>query len=353
MQRCLELAHQAAGQTAPNPMVGAVVLQAGEVVGEGFHPAAGQPHGEIFALRQAADRARGATLYVNLEPCNHFGRTPPCTEAIIRAGIARVVVGMVDPDPRVAGSGIDRLRAAGVDVTVGIESEACAHLNQAFLCRIQRRRPLGILKYAMTLDGKIATSTGHSQWVTGPAARAEVHRLRATCDAVIVGGNTVRQDNPRLTSHGQSCHNPKRVVMSRRLDLPLEAHLWDITTAPTLVFTTTQASLDRIQRLEQKGVRVTVLADSTPALVTEQLYQMGCSTVLWECGGLLAAQALGDRIIDQVWAFIAAKLIGGQTAPGPVGELGLQQMTEALTLEQLSCQSFGQDWLIKGSFNQE
>jgi diaminohydroxyphosphoribosylaminopyrimidine deaminase/5-amino-6-(5-phosphoribosylamino)uracil reductase len=348
IDRCLELARKAAGQTAPNPMVGAVILNDGIVVGEGYHPGAGQPHAEVFALRQAGEQAQGATLYVNLEPCNHFGRTPPCTEAIIQAGIAQVIVGMVDPDPRVAGSGIARLRDANLEVTVGIRSEACEQLNEAFICRIQQQRPLGILKYAMTLDGKIATTTGHSSWVTGPAARAKVYKLRATCDAVLVGGNTVRKDNPQLTTHGVSTHNPKRVLMSRQLRVPTAAHLWDTETAPTLVFTTPKADPERIKSLEQQRVAVRVLPDLTPKAVMQVLYQLGCSSVLWECGGTLAAAALKDRVIDKIWAFIAPKLIGGEGAPGPVGELDICHMQEALHLNQTQCEVVGQDWLIRG-----
>jgi diaminohydroxyphosphoribosylaminopyrimidine deaminase / 5-amino-6-(5-phosphoribosylamino)uracil reductase len=348
MTRCLALARQAAGQTAPNPMVGSVILSQGQVVGEGFHPGAGQPHAEVFALRQAGDRAAGATLYVNLEPCNHTGRTPPCTEAIIQAGIRRVIAGMVDPDPRVAGSGLERLRQAGLEVIVGVEAAACERLNEGFLCRVTHQRPLGILKYAMTLDGKIATSTGHSQWVTGALARAEVHRLRALCDAVVVGGNTVRCDNPQLTTHGQSSHNPRRVVMSRGLDLPLQAHLWDTQTAPTLVFTSTTADAARIEQLTLAGVEVRVLADLTPARVTGHLYDLGCATVLWECGGTLAAQALRDRTIDKIWAFVAPKLVGGPTAPTPLGDLGITQMSAAITLESMVYRSLGEDLLIEG-----
>jgi diaminohydroxyphosphoribosylaminopyrimidine deaminase/5-amino-6-(5-phosphoribosylamino)uracil reductase len=254
MQRCLTLAAQAAGHTAPNPLVGSVIVREGEVVGEGYHPQAGQPHAEVFALRAAGDRARGATLYVNLEPCNHTGRTPPCTEAILAAGIQRVVVGMVDPDPRVSGGGIARLRAAGLTVAVGVEEAACQRLNQGFVHRVQHQRPFGILKYAMTLDGKIAASSGHSAWVTSSAARAEVHRLRSQCDAVIVGGNTVRQDNPRLTSHGQG-RNPLRVVMSRHLDLPETAHLWDGAVAPTVVFCGPNPDGDRLAHLQAQGWR--------------------------------------------------------------------------------------------------
>jgi len=348
MHRCLELASRAAGQTAPNPMVGCVVLDHGLVVGEGFHPGAGQPHAEVLALAQAGPRAQGATLYVNLEPCNHTGRTPPCTEAVIGAGVARVVVGMVDPDPRVSGSGIQRLRQAGVEVIVGVEAAACQRLNEAFVQRVTRQRPLGLLKYAMTLDGKIATTSGHSAWVTGPAARTAVHQLRATCDAVVVGGKTVRRDNPRLTTHGQSSHNPYRVVMSRRLDLPAQAHLWDIQVAPTLVFTTPEADPERRQHLLDQGVELFVLPTLTPRIMTQHLYQRGCAAVLWECGGQLAAQALQDGLIDKVWAFIAPKLVGGQGAPTPLGDLGIQHMDRALLLERITWRTLGPDLWLEG-----
>lgn len=352
MQRCLELARLAAGQTAPNPMVGCVVQQQGLVVGEGFHPGAGQPHAEVFALAQAGASAQGATLYVNLEPCNHTGRTPPCTEAVIRAGISRVVVGMVDPDPRVAGSGIQRLRQAGLEVIVGIEEDSCQSLNEAFVQRILRHRPLGLLKYAMTLDGKIAAVGGHSAWVTGPTARAAVHHLRATCDAVVVGGNTVRHDNPRLTSHGHSSHNPLRVVMSRRLDLPLEANLWHTEEAPTVVFTETEADPARRQALAAKGVEVVVLPAIAPRTVTEHLYRRGCATVLWECGGILAAQAIQEGVIDKLWAFVAPKLVGGIGAPSPIGDLGIEHMGQALALKRTVWRLLGDDLLLEGYLDQ-
>ncbi|MGB3309463.1 MAG: bifunctional diaminohydroxyphosphoribosylaminopyrimidine deaminase/5-amino-6-(5-phosphoribosylamino)uracil reductase RibD [Nodosilinea sp.] len=347
MRRCLELARLAAGRTAPNPMVGCVVLNQGLVVGEGFHPGAGQPHAEVFALAQAGDRGKGATLYVNLEPCNHTGRTPPCTEAIIRADVRQVVVGMVDPDPRVSGTGIERLRQTGIEVEVGVEESACQRLNEAFVQRVTHQRPLGLLKYAMTLDGKIAATSGHSAWVTGPMARAAVHQLRATCDAVVVGGNTVRRDNPRLTSHGHSAHNPLRVVMSHRLDLPAQANLWHTKEAPTVVFTTAEADPAQQQLLTAQGVEVVVLPMLTPRLVTDHLYQRGCAVVLWECGGRLAAEAIKDGVIDKLWAFVAPKLVGGKAAPGPVGDLGIQDMGQALALERTTWRTLGDDLLLE------
>ncbi|MBE9076211.1 bifunctional diaminohydroxyphosphoribosylaminopyrimidine deaminase/5-amino-6-(5-phosphoribosylamino)uracil reductase RibD [Romeria aff. gracilis LEGE 07310] len=347
MQRCCQLAQRAAGYTAPNPLVGSVIVQQGQIVGEGFHSRAGESHAEVFALRAAGDQAQGATLYVNLEPCNHHGRTPPCTEAIIQAQVSRVVIGMADPNPEASG-GIERLRAAGIEVMVGIEEAACRQLNEAFIHRIQHHWPFGILKYAMTLDGKIATATGHSAWVTGQAARQRVHQLRGVCDAVIVGGNTVRQDNPQLTSHGECDRNPLRVVMSRRLELPKAAHLWQVDTAPTLVFTQPNSSRDFQKVLRQRGVEVVTLTELTPATVMAHLYERGLLSVLWECGGTLAAEAIRQGAVQKVWAFIAPKLIGGTTAPGPVGELGLTQMTAALPLSQVSFSSVGSDICVEG-----
>lgn len=351
MQRCIALAKQAAGRTAPNPLVGSVIVQAGQVVGEGYHPGAGQPHAEVFALRQAGDRSRGATLYVNLEPCNHYGRTPPCTEAVIAAGIRRVVVGMIDPDPRVSGQGVQRLQQAGIEVIVGVEEAACQRLNEAFVHRVRHQRPFGIYKYAMTLDGKIAATSGHSAWVTGPEARAEVHRLRACCDAVIVGGNTVRTDNPRLTAHGQSDRNPLRVVMSRTLDLPKVANLWDTTSADTVVFTQTGADAQRSALLHEQGVEVVMLPELTPQLVMTNLHQRGHLAVLWECGGTLAAEAIRAGAVQKVWAFVAPKLIGGSAAQTPLGELHLDRMDQAYPVKDLTWRPLGPDLLIEGYLN--
>ncbi|NLQ07892.1 bifunctional diaminohydroxyphosphoribosylaminopyrimidine deaminase/5-amino-6-(5-phosphoribosylamino)uracil reductase RibD [Cylindrospermopsis raciborskii LB2897] len=353
MQRCLQLARLALGRTSPNPLVGALVVKDGEIVGEGFHPRAGDPHAEVFALRAAGERARGATIYVSLEPCNHYGRTPPCSLSLINAGVAKVVVGMVDPNPLVAGAGIARLRAAGIEVIVGVEEEACQKLNEGFVYRVLHQKPLGILKYAMTLDGKIASNSGHSTWITNNQARSEVHQLRAACDAVIVGGNTVRQDNPHLTTHQQAGYNPLRVVMSASLNLPENAHLWDTGVAPTLVLTQEGSSPDFQQMLLQKGVEVLEFPLLTPGLVMAYLYERGFCTVLWECGGTLAARAIAENAVQKVLAFIAPKIIGGIDAPTPVGDLGLNSMTESLVLERVNWRTVGCDFLVEGYLPQK
>lgn len=348
MQRCLELARRALGRTAPNPLVGSVIIQDGQIVGEGFHPGAGQPHAEIFALRAAGDRALGATIYVNLEPCNHYGRTPPCSEALVAAGVKKVVVGMVDPDPRVSGGGIARLQAAGIEVLVGVEENDCRQMNEAFIHRILYHQPFGILKYAMTLDGKIATTSGHSAWITNQVARKEVHQLRSACDAVIVGGNTLRQDNPQLTSRQAEAHSPLRVVMSRTLDLPESAHLWQTAEIPTLVLTEEGANPEFQQLLLKKGVEVVELTSLTPAQAMAYLYSLGFLSVLWECGGTLAARAIAEGAVQKILAFIAPKIIGGSTAPTPVGDLGFTTMTEALSLERVRWRTVGSDCLVEG-----
>ena len=348
MQRCLQLAAKALGKTSPNPLVGAVVVREGKVVGEGFHPCAGQPHAEVFALKEAGEKAKGATIYVSLEPCNHYGRTPPCTEALITAGVSKVVVGMVDPDPRVSGGGIARLRDAGIEVAVGVEEDACRQLNEAFIHRILYQLPFGILKYAMTLDGKIAAASGHSAWVTTKASRQQVHQLRSSCDAVIIGGNTVRRDNPQLTTHGIGDRNPLRVVMTRHLELPTDCNLWHTEIATTLVFTQLGSNPQLQRQLTDKGVEVIELASLTPKVVMKQLYDRGLSNILWECGGTLAARAIADGVIQKVLAFIAPKIIGGQTAPSPVGDLNLTKMTDALPLERIKLQAIDKDILVEG-----
>ena len=346
MQRCLQLAKRAAGKTLSNPMVGSVIVRDGAIIGEGFHPEFGQPHAEAFALRDAKD-AKGATVYVNLEPCNHYGKTPPCADALIKAQVAKVVTGMVDPDPRVAGGGIKKLKEAGIEVVVGVEEAACRQLNEAFIHRILHQQPFSILKYAMTLDGKIATTTGHSAWVTNTASRHLVHQVRSTCDAVIIGGNTVRKDNPSLTTHGITEHNPLRVVMSRSLDLPTDCNLWNDNQAKTLIFTENNNSAQQ-QKLLSENTQIITVAALTPKTVAEHLYQQGVTKILWECGGTLAARAIADGTIQKIMAFIAPKIIGGTDAPSPVGDLNFSLMTDALELKEVSSRAIESDILIEG-----
>ncbi|WP_222597846.1 bifunctional diaminohydroxyphosphoribosylaminopyrimidine deaminase/5-amino-6-(5-phosphoribosylamino)uracil reductase RibD [Euhalothece natronophila] len=346
MQRCLQLACQGMGKTSPNPLVGAVVVQNGKIVGEGYHPSFGEPHAEVFALREAGEKAQGATLYVNLEPCNHYGRTPPCSEAVIQAGIAKVIMGMADPN-KTASGGKERLEEAGISVVVGVEEKACLELNAGFIQRVLYQRPYGIFKYAMTLDGKIATTIGHSAWVTDIPARKRVYQERAQCDAVIVGGNTIRQDNPYLTTHQLTSHNPLRIIMTQGLNLSPQARIFQTEEASTLVLTETE-NLAVKKQLEKQGVEVYQLSPLTPKTVMKYLYERGLAKVLWECGGNLGAKAIKEGAVQQIFAFIAPKIIGGVAAPSPVGDLEFKQMTEALILEETSWEQLGNDYLLKG-----
>lgn len=352
MQQCLELAKRGRGKTAPNPMVGSIIVKNGQVLGRGFHPKAGEPHAEVFAIREALQTGENldeATIYVSLEPCNHHGRTPPCSEAIIAAGIGNVVVGVIDANPQVAGTGCDRLRAAGINVTTGILEQQCLELNEAFFYRVKTGLPFGIFKYAMTLDGKIATTSGHSYWITQPEARKVVHDLRVGCDAIITGGNTVRLDNPNLNTHGLSEHCPVRVVVTRSCNLPDQANLWTVNDAEkTLVITLPDVNLPLKKKLRDRNIEVLELANISPEIVMQELGKRGCNTVLWECGGRLGAAAIKAKMVQKIYAFIAPKLIGGFAAPSPIDDLGLELMTDAINLSRSQFQQIGADFLITG-----
>lgn len=350
MERALRLARLGEGRTSPNPLVGAVVLDAaGRLVGEGFHARAGEPHAEVGALRQAGERARGGTLVVSLEPCGHQGRTPPCCEAVIAAGLARVVVALTDPDPRVAGRGLARLRAAGLEVIEGVGEAAAAALNRPFLHRIRQGRPRALLKWAMSLDGRTALPNGVSQWISGSPARDWVHGLRARCDAVIVGGGTLRADDPLLTSRGRRDPEPLRVVLSRGLDLPAGAQLWRQEVAPTLVAHGPEASAAARDRLDAMGVARLPLERCGPRPLLEALAARGCNQVLWECGPTLAAAALQEGCVQEVAGVIAPKLLGGEPARTPLSHLGAQTMAEVWTLTAAELAWLEGDLLWKGA----
>ena len=348
MRRALSLAALAAGRTSPNPLVGAVVLDAdGRLVGEGFHARAGLPHAEVGALAQAGAAARGGTLIVTLEPCCHHGRTPPCSEAVQRAGIARVVVALEDPDPRVAGGGITQLRQAGLEVITGVLREEAIEQNRSFLHRIRTGRPLGVLKWAMSLDGRTALPNGASQWITGPPARAWVHQLRSRVDAVIVGGGTVRADDPLLTSRGLRDPEPLRVVLSRSLDLPSEARLWDVSAARTLIAHGPEEPDGSLP----DGPESLSLKVCEPAALMEMLAQRGCNAVLWECGPELAAAAIRQGCVQDVVGVVAPTLMGGVAARTPLADLGFTAMDQVDRTFFEPPQQLGDDWLLQMRIN--
>lgn len=350
MRLALRLAKR--GKTSPNPMVGAVVVKDGVIVGKGYHPRAGEPHAEVFALGAAGDHAKGATLYVTLEPCCHTGRTPPCTDAIIEAGIVRVVAAMGDPDSNVSGRGFARLREAGIDVVCGVCEADAAQLNEAYIKHRATGMPLVILKSAMSLDGKIATSSGDSKWITGERSRLYAHRIRGRVDAIVVGANTVRVDNPRLTARiGRRVHQPTRVVVTDSGDIPADAALL-FEPGECIVAASRRANAVALRKLEQAGARILTLGDhagrASLADLMRQLAELGHLSVLIEGGGEVAASALQERIVDKVVFFYAPKIIGGREAVSAIGGTGARDVASSITLNRLRVRRLGEDFVVEG-----
>lgn len=353
MARALELAALGRGLTSPNPMVGAVVVRDGRLLGEGHHVRAGAPHAEVVALTQAGPAARGATLYVSLEPCNHRGRTPPCAAAIVGAGLARVVAAVGDPNPR-AGGGADALRAAGVAVEMGCLAEEASALNRVFLTAMRERRPHVTLKCAMTLDGKTAAFDRSSRWITGEEARGEAHRLRSEADAIAVGIGTALADDPALTVRlGRLWpREPWRVVVDSHARLPVTAQVIRAgAPARALVAVTGQAPPDRVAALEARGA--TVLACKGEggrvdlADLCSRLLGLDVLGLLVEGGGEIAAAFLEAHLVDRVAFFVAPLLIGGRSAPTPVEGAG-RTVGAAVRLRSVRVRAVGEDWLIEG-----
>jgi diaminohydroxyphosphoribosylaminopyrimidine deaminase / 5-amino-6-(5-phosphoribosylamino)uracil reductase len=352
MQAALALARRGLGTVWPNPAVGCVIRSGGRIVGRGWTQPGGRPHGETEALRRAGEAARGATAYVSLEPCCHWGRTPPCVDALIAAGIRRVVVALEDPDRRVAGEGLRRLRAAGLDVETGLCAEEAAEINAGFFCRLRLGRPLVTLKLATSLDGRIATRRGESQWITGPPARERAHVLRAVHDAILVGTGTAVADDPQLTCRlpGLSHHSPVRVVIDRHLRIPPAMRLIaEARGVPTWVLTLTSADRPRRQRFLDNGVTVIDIdpagdegMDLTAALGA--LGQRGITRLLVEGGGRLAAALARARLVDRL-AWVHAPLLIGNDGIPAIADLGLEVLADAPGFERLSTETVGEDVL--------
>ena len=361
----LGLAARGEGQTAPNPMVGAVLVRGGRVVGRGYHTRAGAPHAEAVALAQAGPRARGATLYVNLEPCCHFGRTPPCVDAILGAGVERVVASLEDPDPRVRGKGFRALRAAGTKVTVGPLAGDARRLNESFLKRVVAGRPFVTLKAGMSLDGRIATRTGESKWITSVAARAAARELRRQHEAVLVGVNTVLRDDPRLTAGtrgrsgngsglraGASGGQPVRVVLDARLRTPPGARILADGAGPVMIVTLPRAPRARRLRLERAGALIVEVPgrDGRVGLdgALRELGRRGISSVLVEGGSEVLGSVLDGRIGDRLVLFVAGRVLGGRGALPVFGGRGAARLRDAPRLRQVSVRAIGRDLRIDG-----
>lgn len=352
MRLALRLAGRGAGRTSPNPLVGAVLVRGGRIIGAGYHRRAGGDHAEIAALKRAGRRARGATLYLNLEPCSHQGRTPPCALSLIRAGVRRVVVGMVDPNPLVSGKGIRKLRQARIRVDTGLLERECRRLNEAFSKHITRHVPFITLKLAASLDGRIATSTGDSRWVTGPLSRRYVHKLRDQVDAVMVGAGTVLADDPRLTCRLRGGRDPWRVVLDGRLRIPLKARvLRRRDPEKTIVVTGSRAPAGKIETIRGSGATVWQLPVRAGRIsftvVLKKLGKMGLLSVMIEGGATTASWALKEDIVDKVLFFYAPKLIGGE-GKGMIESLGIRQMAQCKRIKDIEIKKLGDDLLVSG-----
>ena len=352
MRRALHLARRAQGWTSPNPAVGAVIVRGGRIVGQGFHRKAGWPHAEVEALRQAGSAARGATLYVTLEPCNHTGRTPPCCNAIIRAGIAKVVAAMKDPNPITDGRGIARLRRAGIPVSTDILQPDAEALNVPFCKAMRRGLPFVTVKVGQSLDGKIATRTGASRWITSAASRRLVHAYRGEADAILVGINTVLRDDPRLTIRGvrHRMDRPIKIIVDSRLRIPLTARC--LSRRPATLIATTVRGGEKRRRLAARGVEVVTLPSRRSRVPLRQLFHLlvrrGMHSVLIEGGGDVIAGALAERLVDRVTFFVAPILIGGRTAPTAVGGEGISRLSRAVRLDDVTARHIGPDLCIEG-----
>lgn len=355
MQRALELAKKGMGYTNPNPLVGAVIVKEGRIIGEGYHKHLGGPHAEMDAFQNATEDVSGSTMYVTLEPCSHHGRTPPCAEAIIKNKISKVVVAMIDPNPLVAGKGIQMLREHGIKVITNILKDKAMKINEIFIKYINTKEPFCIMKTAMTLDGKIATASGESKWITGEASRTLVHQFRHQVSSIMVGIGTIIKDDPSLTTRldGIEGMDPIRVIVDSKARIPLNAKVLNIESkSKTIIVTTELADSKKLKLLKEKNAEiiVTPLKDSKVDLpyLMKQLGKMGIDSILLEGGSELNFSAIESSIVDKVIVFVAPKIIGGKFSKTPIGGFGIETLSQAIVLDDLNVSIVEDDIMIEG-----
>ena len=350
MKRAIFLASLGKNITSPNPRVGAVILDKnGKLISEGFHFKAGTPHAEVMAFKNLKKDPKGGSMYVNLEPCCHQGKTPPCVDKVISSGIKKIYISMQDPDKRVSGKGIKLLKAAGIDVHLGLCKKESLELNKDFVYRNLTNKAFGVLKWAMSIDGRIALKNGESKWITNQESRSLVHAYRSEFDAIIIGGNTLRKDSPLLTSRGVKTPEPLRVVFSKTLDLPEKSNLWDCNTAKTMVVYDSSSANEKFLERIPKCVEVEKLSSDNPELLSKLLAKRGCNKVLWECGPNLATSAIKSGCIQEIKAFIAPKILGGEICMNPLGDFEFKEMNEIIKLIDNQVSFIGNDICIKSS----
>ena len=356
MGRAVALARRGVGRTAPNPPVGCVIVRDGEIVGTGWHRKAGTPHAEVHALREAGELARGADVFVTLEPCSHFGKTPPCADALIAAGVGRVYAGTEDPNPRVGGQGIERLRAAGIPTFPGLLELECRRIIGPFIRHVTTGLPLVTVKSALTLDGKTATASGDSRWITGEAARRHVHRLRSEHDAIMVGAGTVLADDPQLTCRlPRGGRDPHRVIVDSRLRTPMTAQVFRAGSSAKTVIATTVQDEERLAAYGKLGAELLSCRETEGRVdlgdLLVRLGTRGIQSLLVESGGELAGTLLRQGLIDRLILFYGAKLVGGEGRSPFVGP-GVDRMSQAIRLQELEVRRFGDDLMVSGYLRQ-
>ena len=353
MAEALRIAKNAEGRVSPNPMVGAVIVKDGKIIAEGWHRKAGTPHAEVHALNMADELAKDSTMYVTLEPCSHFGRTPPCANKIVDAGIKKVVVAMKDPNPLVAGRGIEILKAAGIEVEVGILEDDARRLNEVFLKYITKKIPFVTAKFACSLDGKISTVTGESQWISCEESRNFVHHLRDINDGIMVGIGTILADNPSLTARIENGKNPVRIIVDSMARTPLDSKILNDGAAKNIIAVTENAPTEKIDALKNLGAEIIVAGNSQVDLkiLMAELASREITSVLLEGGGILNFSMFRAGLIDKVFAFVAPKIIGGKNALSPVAGGGFEKLSDAVNLENLAAEKIGSNILISGYIN--
>lgn len=358
MRLAMQLAGNAIGRTSPNPLVGAVIVKDNRVVGCGWHRKAGTPHAEVHALNQAGELAQGADVYVTLEPCAHYGKTPPCAKALVEAKVKNVYGGLLDVNPKVAGKGFKILEDAGIHVEYGFLQDELRKQNEVFFKWIEHKKPFVVLKAAMTLDGKIATATGQSKWITNETSRAYGYKLRDIYDGIMVGINTVIEDNPMLTARVDGGKNPIRIVVDSSLKIDINANVVQDKSAKTIVATTDKANKDKILKLQAQDVDVIVVdKDKNDKVDIEKLLdilgQQNICSILVEGGATLSGSFVAKKLVDKVYFFIAPKIVGGKEAKTPVAGTGILNLQEALALKDIQIEKLEEDILIIGRVDKD
>lgn len=354
LRKVLKLAKKGSGNVSPNPMVGSIIVKNGEIVGQGYHKCFGKDHAEVVALKDAGENAKDATLYVNLEPCCHHGKTPPCTDAIIRAGIKKVVVGMVDPNPLVNEGGIDVLRKHGIEVVTGVEEKACLKLNRAFVKYIQKGLPFVTLKIAQTIDGRIATKTGHSQWISSYKSRVEAHRIRRDNDAVIVGLETVNADDPQLTVRFVRGVNPFRIVLDSHLNIPLHSKLLTDEFVSKTIIATVETDSPAAEKIKQAGAHVWTIEKNAEGRISllhllEKMGHARMSSVMVEGGAKVVTSFLKEKLADHIVLAIAPKILG--SGIDSISDLNIVEVDQSVVLENISVRNLEADLLVSADLN--